>query len=202
MEPRSSALQADSLPSEPPRKPQVRMRSKSEREKQISCINTYIWNLEKWYRWTYLQGRNRDADRENGCVRGRGVGWTGRLRLMYIHTILWKTASGKQLYSTGSLAWCSVVTYMGGLGWEGRWRGSGCIYIYLIHLIVRQKQTQYCKAVILPQKKNTHGDHWRLLSRRMIYLLSLFLEGITLASGWRMAWRDKGDRSGEARLWG
>ena len=23
--------------------------SKSEREKQISYINTYIWNLEKWY---------------------------------------------------------------------------------------------------------------------------------------------------------
>ena len=24
--------------------------SKSEREKQISYINTYMWNLEKWYR--------------------------------------------------------------------------------------------------------------------------------------------------------
>ena len=23
---------------------------KSEREKQISYINTYMWNLEKWYR--------------------------------------------------------------------------------------------------------------------------------------------------------
>ena len=22
----------------------------SEIEKQISCINTYMWNLEKWYR--------------------------------------------------------------------------------------------------------------------------------------------------------
>ena len=42
--------------------------SKSEREKQILYINAYIWNLEKWYRWTYLQGRNRNADIENGCV--------------------------------------------------------------------------------------------------------------------------------------
>ena len=25
-------------------------RSKSERQKQISYINTYMWNLEKWYR--------------------------------------------------------------------------------------------------------------------------------------------------------
>ena len=35
--------------------------SKSEREKQVS----YIWNLEKWYRWSYLQRRNRDTDVEN-----------------------------------------------------------------------------------------------------------------------------------------
>ena len=36
--------------------------SKSEREKQISYINAYIWNIEKWYWWTYLQGSNGDAD--------------------------------------------------------------------------------------------------------------------------------------------
>ena len=50
--------------------------SKSEREKQILYINAYMWNLEKWYRWTYLQGRNRDTDVENrredtGCRKGR-----------------------------------------------------------------------------------------------------------------------------------
>ena len=33
--------------------------SKSEREKQISYINTYIWNLERKYCWTYLQGSNQ-----------------------------------------------------------------------------------------------------------------------------------------------
>ena len=27
-----------------------------------------MWNLEKWYRLSYLQGRNRDADVENGHV--------------------------------------------------------------------------------------------------------------------------------------
>ena len=37
----------------------------SEREKQILYINAYIWNLEKRYRQTYLQGRNRDMDIEN-----------------------------------------------------------------------------------------------------------------------------------------
>ena len=29
--------------------------SKSEREKQISYINTYMWNLEKWYRESPLE---------------------------------------------------------------------------------------------------------------------------------------------------
>ena len=31
---------------------------KSEREKQILYFNMYIWNIEKWNRWTYLQSRD------------------------------------------------------------------------------------------------------------------------------------------------
>ena len=46
--------------------------SKSKREKQISYINTYMWNLEKWYRWTYLQSRNRDTDVENKHMDATG----------------------------------------------------------------------------------------------------------------------------------
>ena len=33
-----------------------------ERQKQISYSNPYMWNLEKWYRWSYLQSENRDTD--------------------------------------------------------------------------------------------------------------------------------------------
>ena len=67
-------------------------RVKSEREKQISYIHAYMWNLEKWYRWTSLQDRNRDTDvekhmdtkGENGG--GSGVmGWIQRLGLTYMH---------------------------------------------------------------------------------------------------------------------
>ena len=29
--------------------------SKSEREKQISYNNVHMWNLEKWYRWSYCE---------------------------------------------------------------------------------------------------------------------------------------------------
>ena len=46
--------------------------SKSEREKQISYINTYMWHLEKCYRWSYLQSRNRDTDIENIHMDNKG----------------------------------------------------------------------------------------------------------------------------------
>ena len=42
------------------------------REKQISYINTHTWNLEKWYRWTYLQSRSRLTDVENKWI-SRGM---------------------------------------------------------------------------------------------------------------------------------
>ena len=35
--------------------------SKSEKDKYI----TYMYNLKKWYKWTYLQNRNRLRDIEN-----------------------------------------------------------------------------------------------------------------------------------------
>ena len=46
--------------------------SKSERGKQVTHINSYMWNLEKGYRWTGLQGRNRDTDVENKCMDTKG----------------------------------------------------------------------------------------------------------------------------------
>ena len=46
---------------------------KSQREKQISYINTHNWNLEKWYRWIYMLGRKRDAENQWGGERG--VNW-------------------------------------------------------------------------------------------------------------------------------
>ena len=44
--------------------------SKSKREKQISSVNAYIESLQKWCRWTYLQGRNRDTNKRTGRRRG------------------------------------------------------------------------------------------------------------------------------------
>ena len=41
--------------------------SQKEKKNIVPYNNIYMWNPEKWYMWTYLQGRNRDADVENGC---------------------------------------------------------------------------------------------------------------------------------------
>ena len=51
--------------------------SKSDRERQIYI--TYMWNLKKWYKWTYLQKRNRHTDIENKLMvtKGDGGGWGG-----------------------------------------------------------------------------------------------------------------------------
>ena len=74
-----------------------------------------IFKLKKqsaW--WTYLQGRNRGADRENRPVDtvGEGEGgknWKSSIET-YILLYVKQIASGKMLYNTGSSTWCSVTT--------------------------------------------------------------------------------------------
>ena len=38
---------------------------KSDREWQILCEMTYLWNLKRWYKWSYLENRNRLTDLEH-----------------------------------------------------------------------------------------------------------------------------------------
>ena len=48
----------------------------SEVRKRKRYILTYMWNLGKWQRCTYLQGRKRDADVENRRVdQGGRAAW-------------------------------------------------------------------------------------------------------------------------------
>ena len=54
--------------------------SKSEREKQILYINTYIWNLEGWYWRICLQSSIGDTDIENRLTdKGRGEEGEGEI---------------------------------------------------------------------------------------------------------------------------
>ena len=52
-------------------------RGKSEREKQLSYINVCIWNVERWYWWSYLWGSSGDTDMESRLVDTVGEGEGG-----------------------------------------------------------------------------------------------------------------------------
>ena len=85
----------------------------AERENQVSCINAYIWSLEKWCWLMCLHGRNRDTDVEMDLVdTGKARGEWGEPREQHWHacTICVKqVASGRLLRNTGGSAWCSVM---------------------------------------------------------------------------------------------
>ena len=72
--------------------------SKSEREKQILHIIAFMWNLKTWYRLTYFQGRNRDADVENRHLDTgrRWRRWIERLGLTHIYTTMCKINSKRE----------------------------------------------------------------------------------------------------------
>ena len=47
----------------------------SEREKQYGIL-MHIYGIQKRYRWIYLEGRNRNADIDKGCM---DPGWKKRV---------------------------------------------------------------------------------------------------------------------------
>ena len=59
-----------------PRDYHTKWSNKSDRKRQISYDITYMWNLKKRYKWTYLQNRNRLTDKENKVtvIKGDGGG--------------------------------------------------------------------------------------------------------------------------------
>ena len=118
----------------------------SQEEKNSWYLHTYTWNLEKQYRWTYSQGRNGDADMENGPVGtvGEGEGgmnW-GSCTDRYTLSGVKQVTSRKLLHNPGSPAWCQW--WPRGAGWKGRGRRQRKgIYIYMI-LYIYTKYTHIC----------------------------------------------------------
>ena len=94
-------------------------------KKQISYINAYayMWNLGKWYRWIYLQSRNRHTNIENKCMYTKGgsrVGWIGRLGLT--HTLL---SAAKSLQSCPTLCDPAAHQALRSLGFSRQEHWSG-----------------------------------------------------------------------------
>ena len=112
----------------------IRMRDIKDINKEWFCTIFSRFHLEKWYWWTYLQGRNRNEDKKSrldtvGGGEG-GLNWKSSIEtytLPYVKQI----ANGKMLYKTrvqpSSLWQCREV----GWGeWEGGSRGKGHMYTY------------------------------------------------------------------------
>ena len=53
--------------------------SKSERETQISYINAYMWNLERWYLWSSTQDSKEDTGIKNRLLDTVGEGEGGMI---------------------------------------------------------------------------------------------------------------------------
>ena len=67
-------------------------------------------NLEKWYRWSYLQSRNRDIDGENQHMDTISCDeWVIGID-MYTLLCIKQITNENLLYGTGNSTQCSVVT--------------------------------------------------------------------------------------------
>ena len=81
--------------------------SKLERERQVSYTKAYIWNLERWYWWSYLQGSIGDTDIENRLMDTVGEGEDGTNWENNTETYTWPyrilKSRGNFLYEARSL---------------------------------------------------------------------------------------------------
>ena len=130
---------------------------KWERERQILYINAYIWNLERWYWQSYMQGNKGDPDIKDrllDSVEGKGGMIWEESTDTYV-TICKMDSQWK------SDVWCrepkaSALWWPGGAGWGGRWGQFGRkriqVCLWLIRVDVWLKPWQYCKVIILQLK--------------------------------------------------
>ena len=122
--------------------------NESEREKQISYINTYIQNplKERWCWWAYMQGSKGNTVTANRSVDTVAEGeettyWessTETKALPHMWPVgIWRMMQEAQL-------WCPVTTYRWGMGWEVGMRfkrDRTYVFLWLIHVDARQKPT-------------------------------------------------------------
>ena len=115
--------------------------SKSERETQILYINAYIWNLERWYQWSYMWGNKGDRDVNNRILDSVGEGEGG---------MIWENSTEtstlpyvKQMTSTSSMneaGYPKLVLWDNQRDRVGRGfrMGEKHVYLWLIHADIWQ----------------------------------------------------------------
>ena len=126
----------------------------SQTEKDKSYNITYMWNLKKWLKWTYLQKRNRFIDTEYKCVvywreqMGGNVEWRlglagfSRCKLLYMEWISNKVL----LYSTENYMPYPMI--------NNGMNILKCIYVYnWIPFLYSRNQYNFINQVYFNQNK-------------------------------------------------
>ena len=92
-----------------------------------SVYNTYIWNLERWEWWSYMQDGKRATDVKNGLLGSVGEGQQSGM-IWEISTETYILPCVKQMTSASSMheAGCSKLVFWNNPGkeWGGRWEGA------------------------------------------------------------------------------
>ena len=91
---------------------------------QILYINVYIWNLERWYWWSSLQGSKGDTDVKNRLLATVGVKEGGMTWESSIET--YTLPYVKQIRHWGFSVWyrepkAHALGQPKGMGWGGMW---------------------------------------------------------------------------------
>ena len=124
--------------------------SKPERERQISYINSCIWNWERWYQQPYMQGSKGDTDLKEpllDSVGGESRMIWGNSTEIYIYITMCKIDSHWEFDVWHRASKAGALGQLEGMGWGGRQETNVCLWP--IHNDVWQKPSQYCKVIIL-----------------------------------------------------
>ena len=95
-------------------------------------------DLEKWYWWTYLQGRNRDAENRLVDTEGKEEGEWNWEQQWNVYVTTWNRASGEALCNTGRspAPWSLEDGMQVRGGREVQEEGSLYVHLLLTHAVV------------------------------------------------------------------
>ena len=118
-------------------------------------ISSYIWDLERWYWWTYLQSSSGDADIKNRLMDtvGKGEGMMIWESSIETYITICKVDSQWEWHREPK---ASTLWQSKGVGWRGRWEGGQERRYICIPMAnsccIWQKSSQYYKVIILQLK--------------------------------------------------
>ena len=120
----------------------------SKSERQTPYINAYIWNLERWYQQSYVQGSKGGTGKQTLGLSGRrrGMIWEKSIET-YTSPYVKQMTGASLMHEAGHQKPCSGTTWRDGVG-----MGGTHVHLWQIYVDVWQKPSQYCKAIILQFK--------------------------------------------------